>query len=79
MRKFSIIIYSVIIYLITYSVFEPSDIITKVNNTTSTLILGQYYMDYEVSHEHGKKCALSHTPADYNILLAEYYSKYSDF
>ena len=79
MSKFSIIIYSVIIYLATYSSFEPSDIITKIDNTTSTLVLQQYYKDYNKPAQHGEKCGFLQNPIDKKTLLADYYSKYSKF
>ena len=79
MSKFSIIIYSVIIYLVTYSSFEPSDIITKIDNTTGTLVLQQYYKDYEKPAHHGEKCAFLQNTIDKKTLLADYYSEFSNF
>lgn len=79
MSKFFIIIYSVIIYLVTYSSFEPSDIITKIDNTTSTLVLQQYYKDYEKHIHHGEKCGFLLNTVDKKTLLADYYSEYSNF
>lgn len=79
MRKFSIFIYSVIIYLITYSSFEPSDIVTKINNTTAAHVLAQYYKDFDYTIHHGKKCGLDLHGVNNETLLADYYSEYSAY
>ncbi len=79
MSKFSIIIYSVIIYLVSYSSFEPSDIITKIDNTTGTLVLQQYYKDYEKPAQHGEKCGFLQNTINKKTLLADYYSEHSNF